>query len=100
MKLVKLAGNEIGIDRGNGLIERLSAQTPEEVVARIVDCFNACSGLGDPTMALFAAGGTKAGNLVERTIAWSLFFNRNNRAALELLEKARAELLKLKGKPV
>lgn len=100
MKLIRLSGNEVGIDHGNGLIEHLDAQSSPEVVQRLVECFNACDGIGDATIYVMSHGGTPAGNLVERTIAWSLFFNRNNRMAREILEKARAELAKLGGTPV
>ena len=100
MKLIKLtsdSGSAIGILRELGRVEPVDAQTDGQVLQRIVDSFNACEGLSDASVRLMADGGTKAGNLVERTVAWSLFFSHNTRMARAILEKARAEISKTKG---
>ena len=97
MKLIKLTteqGPVIGILRDMDRIEPVDAQTDVAVVQRIVDSFNACGGLSDASVRLMASGGTKAGNLVERTIAWSLFYSHNTRMARAFLEKARSEIAK------
>ena len=97
MKLIKLTREEgpaIGIERELGRIEPVDAQTDVAVVTRIVDSFNACDGLSDASVRLMANGGTKAGNLVERTVAWSLFYSHNTRMARAFLEKARSEIAK------
>lgn len=93
LKLAKLASGGIGIVK-DGRIEPMDSSTDQEVIRRVVDCVAALEGFSDPTVALFARGGTKAGNLVERTVAWSLFYSHNNRMALKILEKARAEIAK------
>lgn len=100
MKLIKLGLSEgpvIGILRELGRIERLTDHP--ELLERAVNCWNACDGLSDASVKLMANGGTRAGTLVERTVAWSLFYSHNNRMALKILEKARAEIAKL-GAPV
>jgi len=99
VKLIKLTREEgpaIGIERELGRIEPVDAQTDVALVQRIVDSFNACDGLSDASVRLMANGGTKAGNLVERTVAWSLFYSHNTRMARAFLEKARAEIAKTK----
>uniref|UniRef100_A0A6M3KH79 Uncharacterized protein n=1 Tax=viral metagenome TaxID=1070528 RepID=A0A6M3KH79_9ZZZZ len=105
MKLIKLTsddGQVLGIVRDYGRIERVDAQTDPAILDRLVNCFNACDGLSDASVKLMANGGTQAGNLVERTVAWSMFFSHNTRMARAFLEKGRAEIekLKLKGDPV
>ena len=94
MKLALLGGNEVGIERELGRIEHLDPQSDPAVVSRIVNCFNSCDGLSDASVRLMANGGTKAGNLVERTVAWSLFYSHNTRMARAFLEKARAAIAK------
>jgi hypothetical protein len=102
MKLVRIAttkGPVIGIAHDLGRIERILVsdyiEVKPELVERLVNCFNACDGLTDSTMQRMAAGETGAGSLLERTVAWSLFFSNNPRLAREWLEKARAEIDKL-----
>ncbi len=102
MKVTKLNtdnGPAIGIVHDMGRIEHLDS-TNEHAIDRLVDCANACEGLSDASMKLMANGGTQAGNLVERTVAWSLFFSYNPRMARTFLDKARAEIAKLNGDPV
>lgn len=99
MKLIKLTSEEgpaIGALRDMNRVEPIDAQTDGQLLQRIVDSFNACEGLSDASVHLMASGGTKAGNLVERTVAWSLFYSHNTRMARAFLEKARAEIAKTK----
>lgn len=96
VKLIKLGTSEgpvIGLLRDLGRVERLGDHP--ELLERVVNCWNACDGLSDASVRLMASGGTKAGTLVERTVAWSMFYSHNNRMALKILEKARAEIAKL-----
>lgn len=95
-------GPQIRVLRDSGRIEPFDADTDEALLKRAVDCFNACDGLSDTTMQMFAASGEqilRTGNLLERTIAFTLLFNHDKRTALQLLEAARAEIEKLKGPP-
>ena len=109
MKLIQIrteSGPCLGIVHYVGRIERVltsiegAQASHKELIDRIVNCVNACDGLSDDTMKLMANGGTPAGNLVERAVAWSMLFSNNKRLAHTFLEKARAEIAKLPAEPI
>lgn len=90
---IKSGGDSIvGFARELGRVEHLFTMTDAKTANRIVNAYNATQELADDTLAAMASGGTKAGSLGERVVAWSMFWQASTHTAAKILQKARQHI--------